>query len=309
MDLAKQQSRGLQHAVKPLRLAKEASACLRSMRWHKQHKLAVIAIFKNEAHILSEWVNHYLGEGATLIHLINNNSSDDFLTPLAPFTQSGKVKLFNDGRLHSQRVIYNEHLQGLRHQCDWLLTCDLDEFMYARKEDQRIIDVLEQTSPWVSCIQVPWKMFGSSGHFSQPDEGVRAGFTYRANTDNHAEPHPCMHAPGLIAGKAVARASRIRSLDVHSCNLTWGRRILANGRSTRKGSFHPISEQILKKSSLHLNHYAIQSEELFRTVKMCRGDVNTADYSTTRDLDYFRRYDINELPDHDLASRSQSRHS
>lgn len=279
------------------------------MRLRKRHKLAVMAIFKNEAHILSEWIDHYLHEGASLIHLINNNSTDNYLDPLKPYIDNGRVRLFQDSRLHAQRIIYNDHLKQLRHECEWLLTCDLDEFMYATDKNERITDVLDRTSFAVSSIQVPWKMFGSSGHIQQPQEGVCEGFTQRANTDNRSDQHPCMPALGLIAGKSVARSSRIRSLDVHSCNITWGWRILADGQPVNKGSFYPISETSLRRSSLHLNHYAIQSEELFQTIKMQRGDVNTADYSTVRDMNYFRRYDINELIDHELANRSRLRRS
>ena len=289
--------------MKVLRILREACACLASMRWRKPHQLAVLALFKNEAHVLAEWVEHYAAEGATAIHLVNNNSTDDYLTPLAPFLASGLVTLHHDSRLHAQRTIYNEHLQRLRPLCHWLLVCDLDEFVYGRGSHGRCVDVLRQLSPLVSSVQIPWKMFGSSGHVEQPPEGVRASFIHRANADNRQQPHPCMPDPCTIAGKTIARSSRIRSLDVHSCNLLWGQRILPDGSPARHGSFQPIGEVLLHRSALHLNHYAIQSEQLFRTVKMSRGDVNSADYSGVRDLAYFRRYDVNELQDGELARR------
>ena len=34
---------------------------------------------------------------------------------------------------------------------------------------------------------------------------------------------------------------------------------------------------------------AIQSESLFRNVKMSRGDVNSAEYAHTRNMSYFKR--------------------
>ncbi|MFZ9463128.1 MAG: glycosyltransferase family 2 protein [Vulcanococcus sp.] len=114
------------------RILAESAACLSSWRPRKRHRLAVLALFKNEAHALAEWVEHYAGEGATAIHLVNNNSDDDYRRVLTPHLRSGLVVLHDDDRLHAQRRIYNEHLQRLRHQCDWLLVCDLDEFLYAR---------------------------------------------------------------------------------------------------------------------------------------------------------------------------------
>ena len=285
------------------RFLDETWACLTSLRWRKPHELAVLALFKNESHVLAEWVEHYAAQGATAIHLINNNSSDDYLTPLQPHLASGLVLLHHDSRLHAQRTIYNEHLRRLRPQCQWLLVCDLDEFVYARGRHERCIDMLRNLKPWVSSVQIPWKMFGSSGHIEQPSDGVRAGFRHRADADNRSQPHPCMPTASSIAGKTVARCSRIRSLDVHSANLVWGQRILPDGSTAHRGSFQPISEALLERSTLHLNHYAIQSEQLFRVVKMSRGDVNHADYVAVRDMAYFRRYDRNERLDEELAQK------
>jgi len=281
------------------RLLGEYSACFRSMRPRKPHQLMVLAMFKNESHALAEWVEHYLAEGATSIQLINNNSSDDFLTPLQPFIKQGIVELHHDQRLHAQRQIYNEHLIRLRPQCEWLFVCDLDEFAYAHHPNTRLVDHLASQKPWVSCIHLPWKMFGSSGQIKQPSSIVQ-GFCQRADAD---QPHPCMPDPGVIPGKTIARASRIRSLDIHTCNLSWGTRIRSNGAKAKNSSFQPISEASLQAEPLHLNHYAVQSEELFRAVKMTRGDVNSAEYSNARDLDYFQRYDTNAISDQELARK------
>ena len=285
--------------IKPLRLLQEYSSCLASTRLRKPHQLLVLALFKNESHVLAEWVEHYLAEGAAAIHLINNNSTDDFLSPLQDFIGAGVVTLHHDSRQHCQRQIYNEHLQHLRSQCRWLLVCDLDEFIYARGPGMRISDVLKAQPMDVSCIHLPWKMFGSSGHQSQP-KSVRSGFVSRAKAD---APHPCKTAEGGIPGKTIARASRIRSLDVHTCNLSWGRRILPNGEPAARGSFQDISEAALATHPLHLNHYAIQSLDIFTRVKMARGDVNSSDYAHARDMDYFRSYDTNHVFDAELSQK------
>ena len=280
------------------RIAKESAACLASIRRRKPHALAVLAIFKNEEHALAEWVEHYAAQGASAIHLVNNNSTDGFAAVLRPFQDSGLVVLHHDSRLHAQREIYNDHLQVLRRQCEWLVVCDLDEFIYARCGHPNLLAYLRAQPQWVSAVQVPWKMFGSSGHRQHPEEGLRQGFTRRADAD---QAHPCMPGPHRIAAKTIARCSRVRSLDVHSCNLLWGRRILPDGSTAHPGSFQPLSEALLERSSVHLNHYAVQSEEIFRRIKMTRGDVNAAEYANSRDMTYFRRYDTNAVVDTELA--------
>ena len=281
------------------RIATEYASCLASLRPGKQHKLSVLALFKNEGHALGEWVEHYAREGASSIHLVNNNSDDDYLTPLSPWREKGLVHLHEDSRLHAQRQIYNDYLQGLRSECEWLLVCDLDEFIYARRPHHSIVDYLEQIHWSTSCIHLPWKMFGSSGLKEQP-ESITHGFTRRANADHS---HVCMPSPGLIPAKIIARASRIRSLDVHTCNLTWGRRLLPNGDPAEKTSFQATSEHLLSEHPLHLNHYAIQSESLFRSIKMTRGDVGSKSYSNIRDMAYFSKYDTNSVSDQELAEK------
>ena len=40
--------------------------------------LSLYAIFKNESHILKEWILHYLEEGVEHFYLIDNGSTDDY---------------------------------------------------------------------------------------------------------------------------------------------------------------------------------------------------------------------------------------
>jgi hypothetical protein len=288
------------------RILGEMTDCVTSMRWRKAKELAVLAMFKNEADVLDEWVRHYANQGATAIHLINNNSDDNYLAALSQHLNSGLVILHHDTRLHAQKTIYNEHLKRLRPQCHWLVVCDLDEFIYARYPYQRCIDYLRQLPPWVSSVQLPWKMFGSSGHVQQPSLGVRAGFIYRANTDASKCQHPCMQKNGTIQGKSIVRCSRTRSLEIHRVNLLWGSRVLPDGSKANADEFQPISERRLADSKIHLNHYAIQSVERFQRIKMQRGDVNSKDFEEARTMNYFSSYDHNEYLDDELANQTLS---
>lgn len=53
--------------------------------------------------------------------------------------------------------------------------------------------------------------------------------------------------------------------------------------------------------ALHLNHYAIQSYEWFKNVKMTRGDVSSSIYEGVRNDEYFRKYDTNDVFDNELS--------
>src|SRR5262245_4442121 len=94
------------------------------------HYLSILAIFKNEAHIFQEWIEHYLQEGVEHFFLIDNGSDDNFLETLQPYT--GKISLWERRDRHAQVRLYNETFGAVRHLTQWIIPVDLDEFIYAR---------------------------------------------------------------------------------------------------------------------------------------------------------------------------------
>ena len=58
----------------------------------KKYFFSIGAIFKNESHILKEWVEHYLFHGVDHMFLINDKSTDNYLEILEPY--------INEKRLH-----------------------------------------------------------------------------------------------------------------------------------------------------------------------------------------------------------------
>ncbi len=94
-----------------------------------KHFLSIVAIFKNEAHILKEWLDHYLAEGVDRFWLIDNGSTDGFENILRSY--GDLVTLIKDPRSHIQVQAYNDLISTIRDQTEWLLVCYLDEFAYA----------------------------------------------------------------------------------------------------------------------------------------------------------------------------------
>jgi len=282
----------------------------------KPHHLAVLAIFKNESHILREWVEHYFAQGATRIHLVNNGSTDDYQAALRPFIRSGLVVLHHDERRHHQVKIYNDLLPVLKREADWLLACDLDELIYARCGYATISSYLHSLRGSISSVLIPWKMFGSSGHLTQPKEGVRKGFVRRLFY-GPAESQPNqVGAAGKVDDdsahiqhdstfvKCITRTRRVVSLFAHHHWILFGKVILPNGSHAIRPSSakQPISEELLAAYSLHLNHYPIQSLEFFRDVKMKRGSVAySGNDETYNSIQYFHDYDNNDVFDDELA--------
>ena len=68
--------------------------------------MCLVAIFKNESHILKEWIEHYLNQGVDKIFLADNGSTDDYYFILQPYISTGKVDLVKDNKKHAQVELY-----------------------------------------------------------------------------------------------------------------------------------------------------------------------------------------------------------
>jgi hypothetical protein len=141
-------------------------------------------------------------------------------------------------------------------------------------------------------------MFGSNGHIQQPNSVV-ANFLMRGNGD-------AGHIGNITLGKYIVRSSVIERLGVHSCILTDNSGILmtSDGSTDLQSDkqFVSSAEDKLSKYCLHCNHYAIQSWEWFKSVKMTRGDVNQSANENVRNDWYFKAYDLNQILDEELKN-------
>ena len=93
--------------------------------------LGLLAIFKNESHILDEWINHYINEGVDTFYLINNGSSDNFSKIIHKYKKY--IHLINDSKKNAQEELYNKYYLEKCKEHEWLLVCDLDEFVYSKQ--------------------------------------------------------------------------------------------------------------------------------------------------------------------------------
>lgn len=248
----------------------------------KPYHIAVLAIFKNESHILKEWIQHYLNEGVDKFYLIDNGSTDDFKSQIEPFYKN--VELFYRPQPFSQKEIYNEIFQIIKLNCSWLIVCDLDEFIFTPPNKPNLKQFLNDRPQTVGQIKIPWLMFGSNGNISQP-ESVIHGFTSRQKYDGSIK-NEC---------KSIIRCEAVKFLDLHSSILKKG--------FVSELICDPLTEENIENSLIRLNHYAIQSLEFFEKVKMKRGDATSNTLQNIRNLEYFKNYDHNEIKDLTLSNK------
>ena len=254
------------------------------------HKLVVVAIFKNEAVAMREWLNHYVREGVDHFYMIDNGSTDNWQSEVEGFP----VTIYSDTEKAKQMEHYNNYfLEEVKRNSEWVMVVDLDEFMYARKGYKTIPEYLDTVDNNINEIEVRWKMFGSNGHIKQPKSIIK-GFTKRSKNTG-------------LECKSICRSSVLTKFNIHTHSLN-GKSSKANPESGSEISKNIIllpniiNEEELNKAPLHLNHYAIQSWEWFRDIKTTRGAADVID--NVRNEKYFKQYDWNDLEDKELAVKS-----
>lgn len=294
--------------VKHLYCKDAAGTIVQSIHEHKtifpKYRLACGAIFKNESWNMKEWLDHYLREGVEHFYLIDNGSTDDYERILHPYIEQDLVTLFKDPKPHIQEKAYNEYIKPVATQdTEWLIICDLDEFVYSRKSYPTIRDYLDTLSPDVSIISLLWKMFGSNGHIKHPD-GLIKNFTQRKLYNGRGTTAMGIRHVNIMYTKNIIRVRYVRSIRTHASTTAGGICMRSDGHILHKNHVtQRISEEILDNSVLHMNHYAIQSQEFFNTVKKTRQSANNPRNDNVRNDAYFRRYDWNEHTDTELRDK------
>jgi hypothetical protein len=245
----------------------------------KPLKIGIMAIFKNESMILKEWIDHYKWQGADVIIMLNNDSTDDWQSIVKPY--EGFVTVKDVPGKHVQLNAYNgTGIPFLKEQgVDVMVVTDLDEY-YFGKDGRLLKDYINDvfTKPdRPSGFTCGWSMFGSNGHVKQP-ASVREGFTKRWH--EHAEPE------NGISGKTTMMLSDLK-----------------DGRISCQHIPDLTGKRISCPEGLQMNHYPIMSREYYNKVKKTRGDVYTKNHNSARDDAYFDRYDTNKVEDKNLANQ------
>ena len=249
------------------------------------YDLIVCAVFKNEAHILAEWIQHYLERGVDHIYLVNDYSTDDYDAIIGQYKD--KVTLFHNDVVSRdvgrQLVIYDKYFAPLLVRSKWMAILDLDEFLYSPTQED-IVTVLNNTG--AAQVKVDWLHFGSNGHRLQPISAV-AGFTRRAAFSTSDE---------FYSFKSIFQTRAVVSFGIHQH--------VVDGQTT-----HLRYSDVECSTALVINHYNTQSYDFYINVKGKRGDINNwyDAQKLSRDEARFVAYDRNEVEDLRLFEQNKGR--
>jgi hypothetical protein len=265
--------------------------------------LCLIAIFKNESCIMKEWIEHYIKEGVDHFFLIDNASDDNYHQLLKEYIDSKKVTLITDSTRHKQRQLYNKYFLEKSKAYEWAMVCDLDEFIFSRKQYKTIKEYLSTVNPDISQVKVQWKIFGSNGLIEQPESVIKS-FTKRIDYDSgHTQGVKKIEGKKYSLCKSIIRTKYLKEYNIHIHNSSNNNCIITTNMQSEMNEFAYISEDELDNSYLHLNHYVNQSLNWFMKVKATRGSAATIKNENIRNELYFKAYDINDKEDNELKCK------
>lgn len=250
----------------------------------KKYKVSVLAIFKNEAKYLKEWIEFHKIVGVEHFYLYNNNSEDNYLSVLKPYIDEGTVTLVQWPKNQAQMESYQDGITRFKSESEWIGIIDIDEFVIPNDMDN-VYDFLKDFN--CPAVVIYWKYFGASGRIDRRKTGLVAE-DFTVSWRKYADIGKC-----FFNTKYDIDFSDKKNGSFH--HFLW-----ANYRGKRippKNAFgkvclpeyHPIPHTAdITHFPIQINHYFTKSYNEYLE-KKSKGDVYFKVNPHT--LDYFYRHD------------------
>lgn len=246
-------------------------------------RIAVCAIARNERDYLLEWVAYHRLAGFDGIHVYDNVSDDGTSELLAALDAAGVVHRTHWPRregIPPQRHAYQHFLENHAGEYDWVLICDLDEFVVPRTGTVKdFIRRGTEHDPSITAYALPWLVFGSGGQEEKTPGLVIERFTN------------CAERPGPSV-KTLFRSDAVLAMRTHIADLMWGRYADNRFQSPRWSDRMPIDLVEAEDGEVLVHHYFTKSRaEWVERRKLPKADRATVSH---RHLTMFERYE--QLP-------------
>lgn len=252
------------------------------------YDLAVVAILKNEAPYVKEWLDYHLLAGADHFFLYDNESPDNLKEVLQPYIDAGIVTyIFYPGQAR-QYEAYNDALR-YKFLCRYMTWIDGDEFIFP-KSQQTIAEVCDEVfkEDFQAALGVNWRLFGSNHHKKADlSRGVLDRFTAR---DTEVNKHV----------KIIANPRKIKFFSNPHYAVYLDNCTAVN--ENQKAFSGPFNEDKTAEKIV-INHYHTKSFEEYEQ-KINRGN---ADNKNPRSIETFKLHDINDEFDDGILKYRDSR--
>lgn len=264
-------------------------------------RITVLASMRNEGPFIVEWVCWYRMLGFTDVVVVTNNCSDHSPALLDALVAAGWVQHLRHDVAPGQKITRAKlaaaaELKAVR-RCNWLMVCDVDEFLVIHSGAGKIGDLLDLSpNPPYLGMSLNWRVFGTSGLQAFEDAPVHRQFVY------------ALRQKAMLSRtvKSVfSQVNRFERLTEHSpcgydfakAGKAWGDPGMAwvncEGRALTAWQpdsrhLHLMERNRVSYEVAQINHYMLRSVESYSLKK---GSASPVALSNRYDDSYFRRAD------------------
>ena len=267
-------------------------------------RFAVVCSVRNEGPFLIEWITWYRRIGFTDIVVVTNDCTDHSPQMLDLFGQAGWITHLRHEVPDRQQICARKlaaakalpQVDG----ADWVLVCDVDEFLVIHRGEGLITDLIPPRADFLG-MSINWRVFGTSGRDLWEDGLTHRQFRFAAESGSSA----CSSVKSIHA-----HPNWFRKLGEHGPKRLLPRRAAAWGTSgmrwvnadgTTLPDWHPEGDYMRKTAPEHIshvsaqmNHYMVRSKESFWLKK---GQLSSVAGKNRYTDSFFERYNRNEVED------------
>lgn len=245
--------------------------------------LSVVAIVKNEAPYLKEWIEYHKLLGVTRFYIYDNESSDSIKKVLREYIINKEVVYKRYPGKAMQCLAYNDAMNKYKNRTKYMAFIDIDEFIAIRNSNETVKEIIEsvfEKDKRVAGLAMHWKIFGSSNLCKKPEGLVISNYLRRAKEKFEINGHiKTICNPRYCSG--IGNPHYPKYVIGHYCVDDSNNRV--DGAFSDEFSFEKI----------WVNHYFTKSREEWRE-KVKRGK---ADCRQMREWKEFELHDRNEVYD------------
>jgi hypothetical protein len=255
---------------------------------------AIVAIFRNEAPYLLEWLAHHRAVGFSTFYIADNVSDDgtsELLTALQQLGYLRRIPFPTPEGQPPQFAAYEHLLREYAQEEEWVALIDADEFILPLGEHRDVPGALAALAqePTVGAIALNWACYGSSWRLNHTSGLVTERF-FRRSLQGFGPNHHYKTILRRAAFDAVLK-------NPHHLQLKPGfRYVRMNGEDVIAHEKHGLglSTDVLWQG-LRVNHYLVKSRQEFWDNKSPKGRVSVL--GGTKGEKYFVGHDKNDVGD------------
>lgn len=242
-------------------------------------RYTVVCSVRNEGPFLVEWITWYRLLGFTDIVVVTNDCTDHSPALLDAVAAQGWCSHIICDVPEKRQIcavkLRRAYATDQVRLADWVLVCDVDEFLVVHCGEGRISDLINgPTEPYLG-MSINWRVFGTSGHLTWEEGLVHRQFTRAAQyTDRSSAWVKSIAAqPGWFMRLGEHGPKR---LQIARAGRPWGARGMRWVNSagvdvpqwTPNGDYlRKLPKELVSHTAAQMNHYMIRSEESFSLKK------------------------------------------